>query len=325
MNEINTGVAKDPRNSIQKSLDWKAEDILPTSAPYIWKDFNEADIPNYGIRNQNGSGECGAFSTVKALGINNKPFQNLRPEFIYNKRTNKGAGMWMQEMFDIACKYGSPRDPYLKGDNLTEEQANAYVPTETEITEALKYRGKNYVFMNPKNVDEIARAIDNGYTPILLLRCDISEWTSEPQVNIAFKYPFNINHYNPCIYAGLRNGVKTFVTDDSWGSSYGKNGHRFVSEDFILNRVEQVGYIIDLPEELLPPTFKFTKNLYFGLRNVDVLQLQKRLVKEGYGNFTPTGYFGILTQRAVIKYQLAKGISPPLGFCGIITRGELNK
>lgn len=320
-----TGVAKDERNSIQKSLDWKAEDILPTSAPYEWKEFDEIDIPQYTIRNQNGSGECGPFSTCKALGINNKPFKNLRPEFIYTKRSNSGAGMWMQDMFDIACKFGSPTDPDLKGDNLTEAQANAYVPTEVEKEEALKYRGKNYLFMSPKNIDAIAQAIDDGYTPILLLRCDISEWTTEPFVNAKFASPFNVNHYVPCIYAGMRNGVKTIVCSDSWGSSFGKNGLRYVSEDFITNRVDTVGYIIDLPDELLPPPFKFNKNLSFGMRNADVLQLQKRLVKEGFATFVPTGYFGPATLASTIKYQLAKGISPPLGFVGSITRGELNK
>lgn len=324
MKKIQTGVAEDPRNSIQKSLDYKHEDLFGV-APYTWKDFDEAKIPSYTIRNQNGSSQCVAFSLCKALGINNPPYKDLRPEFIYTKRANTGEGMWLQNAFDIAIKHGAPEDPTLKGDNLTEAQGNAYVPTEEETTQALKYRGKNYVFIDKNNIDEIARVIEQGHTPIFLVRCDITEWTAEPKVNPKFTFPFNINHAIPCIYAGMRNGVKTFVVSDSWGSSYGKNGLRYLSEDFIKTRVEAVGYVVDLPEELLPPPFKFTKNLYIGMRNADVLQLQKRLVKEGYATFTPTGYFGVLTQQAVIKYQLAKGISPPLGFCGIITRRELNK
>src|SRR5438093_3440794 len=101
--------------------------------------------------------------------------------------------MWMQNMFDIARNYGSQEDPELKGDNLTEEQANAYLPTQQETATAQIFKGKNYVFMSPKNIDEIARAIDSGYTPILLLRCDISEWTQEPYVNSALASPFNVN------------------------------------------------------------------------------------------------------------------------------------
>lgn len=324
MKKFNTGVAKDPRNSIQKSLDYQHEDLFGTT-PYTWKSFDGANLPHYTIRNQNGSSACVAFSICKALGINNPPYKDLRPEFIYTKRANSGEGMWLQNAFDIAVKHGAPEDPLLLGDNLTEAQANAYIPTEDATINALKYRGKNYVFISKNDLDGIARVIDQGHTPIFLVRCDITEWTGEPLVNHSKTAPFNINHAVPCIYAGMRDGVKTIVVSDSWGSMYGRNGLRYLSEDFIKTRVETVGYIVDLPDELVPPPFKFTKNLYIGMRNADVLQLQKRLVKEGYGTFTPTGYFGQATLRAVIAYQIAKKITPAHGFVGIITRTELNK
>lgn len=307
-----TGVSYDSRTTEEKNKDWLEEELLGSAlAPYQWKDFNELEIPQYTIRNQNGSGECGAFSTVKALGINNKPFKNLRPEFIYTKRSNPTAGMYMQEMFDIACKYGAPEDVELKGDGLTEEQANAYKPTEEETAGALKYRGKNYVFMNPKDIDAVARAVDSGYTPILLLRCDISEWTTEPFVDNRFTPPFNVNHFNPVIYAGMRNGIKTLVTDDSWGSSYGKNGHRFVSEDFITKRVEQIGYIIDLPEVVInKPSLRFTKPLSFGQKDPAVKTLQEMLAHEGFfpATTTTTDFFGSITAGALKKWQVAHGI-----------------
>lgn len=324
MNKFNTGVAKDPRNKFQKSLDYKHEELFGV-APYVWKPFNEANLPRYTIRNQNGSSQCVAFSLCKALGINNPPYKDLRPEFIYTKRANTGEGMWLQNAFDIAIKHGAPEDPTLKGDNITEAQANAYVPTQEETTQALKYRGKNYVFINRDDIDEIARVIDQGHTPIFLVRCDISEWTSEPFVNYSKTPPFNINHAIPAIYAGIKNGVKTIVISDSWGSMYGKNGLRYLSEDFIKARIESVGYVVDLPDELAPPPFKFNKNLYIGMRNIDVLQLQRRLVKEGYATFTPTGYFGVLTGKAVMAYQKTKGISPQFPSCGPFTRAELNK
>jgi hypothetical protein len=316
------GVADDPRNKYQKQLDYRHEDLFGAST-FEWKEFNDSEIPRHNIRNQNGSSECVAFSVCKALGRNNQPFKDLRPEYIYTKRANRGEGMWLQNAFDIAVKYGAPEDPELKGDNLTEAQANAYTPTPEETAQALKYRGKNYVFINKDNIDEIARVIEQGHTPIFLVRCDITEWTSEPTVNNSKTSPFNINHAVPAVYAGIRNGVKTIVISDSWGSSYGKNGLRYISEDFIKTRVETVGYIVDLPDEVIPK-FVFNKDLYFGMRNSDVLLLQKRLVKEGFATFTPTGYFGLLTQLAVIKYQKAKGITPSVGFVGKITRESLN-
>lgn len=81
----------------------------------------------------------------------------------------------------------------------------------------------------------------------------------------------------------------------------------------------QPGAVLEQPKAI------FTKDLYLGMTNDDVLELQKLLVKYGYGTFKPTGYFGILTLASVIAYQKAKRISPALGYVGKLTRAELNK
>lgn len=66
-------------------------------------------------------------------------------------------------------------------------------------------------------------------------------------------------------------------------------------------------------------TVKFSKNLYLGLKDADVLRLQKFL-----GLYPQTGYFGPITFYYVIKYQLAHNITPT-GYVGPITRESLNK
>ena len=70
-----------------------------------------------------------------------------------------------------------------------------------------------------------------------------------------------------------------------------------------------------------PQTFKFNNNLWFGINNTDVLELQKRL---GVDYSTGPGNFGPRTFSAVVQYQKAHGISPT-GFVGPITRASLNR
>ncbi|MBE9147573.1 peptidoglycan-binding protein [Coleofasciculus sp. LEGE 07092] len=56
-----------------------------------------------------------------------------------------------------------------------------------------------------------------------------------------------------------------------------------------------------------------------GHRNSDVTALQKKLLDDGYFNGPLTGYYGSMTQEAVMKFQKAKGLTPD-GIVGSNTR-----
>jgi peptidoglycan hydrolase-like protein with peptidoglycan-binding domain len=66
------------------------------------------------------------------------------------------------------------------------------------------------------------------------------------------------------------------------------------------------------------------RNLKYGAKNDTVLQLQDYLQDKGYFNLSPTGYFGLVTLRAVKKFQADNNI-PATGFVGPITRAFINE
>lgn len=68
----------------------------------------------------------------------------------------------------------------------------------------------------------------------------------------------------------------------------------------------------------------FTKNLQKGSIGKDVLQLQNCLERLGYGDFIPTGVFGLKTQNALAKFQKANKITPSVGYFGNQTRAKIN-
>lgn len=75
------------------------------------------------------------------------------------------------------------------------------------------------------------------------------------------------------------------------------------------------------------PPVGFNNNLTVGSTGYDVVRLQTWLVQNGYltmPNGVAMGYFGGLTRAALVKFQLAQGIKPPVGYFGPITRGILN-
>ena len=67
----------------------------------------------------------------------------------------------------------------------------------------------------------------------------------------------------------------------------------------------------------------FTRDMALNATGSDVIALQKRLVSEKLLTVAPTGFFGPLTQKAVIAYQKKYGL-PATSFVGPLTRAKLN-
>ncbi|HCC05740.1 TPA: hypothetical protein DEP94_00020 [Candidatus Nomurabacteria bacterium] len=65
------------------------------------------------------------------------------------------------------------------------------------------------------------------------------------------------------------------------------------------------------------------KNLKYGQRNNEVMELQEFLIDKGFLKTTPTNFFGLLTLKAVKSYQANTGVSPT-GFVGVLTREKIN-
>lgn len=302
------GGLQDTRSQEEKNKDFKHIELFGFGK-VSWVEKPISGWKSFPIRNQNGSSMCGAFSGAKVLGANNISeygFKNLDTRFIYNLRKNKTSeGMAMYDLFDVLCKYGAPEDNTLTSDNLNETQANQYQYVDSVKEEALKYKGSSYVFTS-NNIDEIYTAVQNGYFPILLIRCHISEWTSEPKVIDGFTTAnFNVSHFIPVVDATLYKGKKCLIIEDSWGSSYGINGRRILSEDFLDQRLIAAGYVIDwkkLPEPK-KPSYTFTKPLKKGMNNKDVIALQDILKYEKVMIPTQesTGLYGSITANAVKK------------------------
>lgn len=72
-----------------------------------------------------------------------------------------------------------------------------------------------------------------------------------------------------------------------------------------------------------PNTGTITRNLGFGSRGEQVTLLQTILIQQGYMSGTATGYFGVVTFKAVKEFQRAHGILP-IGLVGPLTRKALN-
>lgn len=207
----------------------------------------------------------------------------------------------------------------LPNDTSLDSHTYTRVPiTAAMLDEAKQYKIPAYSFIN---VDQysIRHAIYHKGAVAFLFQVGNEWWTPSwlpkdinplrPPQNAVGGHEVTGEHWNAL--EGIEN---------SWSDAWNEKGYA----EYNLNnyRPQQALCIDDPTIDFNPPVvqkFKFMKDLYYGMTDPDVKQLQIRL-----GVTQQTNYFGIITREAMIQYQLAHGITPPFGYCGIKTRTILN-
>ena len=105
------------------------------------------------------------------------------------------------------------------------------------------------------------------------------------------------------------------------------DGGRFIAFD----QNDANNTVDPMPYVSIPKGYQFTKDLYLGMTDPDVKELQKYLNVNGYpiassgpgSPGTETDYYGALTKAAVTRLQASNGM-PPTGYCGPLTRAFIN-
>ncbi len=75
--------------------------------------------------------------------------------------------------------------------------------------------------------------------------------------------------------------------------------------------------------QLASSSIAISKNLKYGQRDNEVYELQDFLIDRGFLTGNSTGFFGLLTLKAVKAYQKSAGIDPT-GYVGVLTRQKIN-
>ncbi len=184
---------------------------------------------------------------------------------------------------------------------------------------------------------------------------DTKQWTASS--NTATTTIYTIGDLRPNVQHTISvdgSVVDTIQSDTNGSITYtytgGYSTHTFSITPIIRHTSGGSGYIQGSPYAPIVPTttptptvvstttstttkYIFPRNLSLNMSGPDVLLLQKYLNTHNYiltttGPGSPgneTSYFGSLTKRALIKYQIANRITPAVGYFGPITRGVVGK
>lgn len=132
------------------------------------------------------------------------------------------------------------------------------------------------------------------------------------------------SHAGAHVHFQVRLIKKVPINDASYAHYLNDGSGRLVLKGFsyaIPNFDNGYNGCVDPTQFFNAPHFMFMKDLYLGMSDPDVLELQKRL---GIDYSTAPGLFGPRTFAAVRSYQMVHNI-PTTGYVGPVTRASLNQ
>jgi len=350
-----SGVLEDIRPPEEKQKDFLTEEVLAMAAPLNWQDYNTWKVQPKIIKmlndlvvyNQWYVGSCASQALALLLAIKNyiedKVFNKVSAKPIYGGRRNKPLpGMYADDIGNIGIKIGSVFESLYLSPNDTDanmSDLSDYITAYQSMAKVL--RMKNYFWLyDVTNIDSFAQILALGEPIILTILFGDGEWSSIPEVkSVVPKWGHMITALPDSYF--MYGGKKAIYVQDSHGKENYIGGRHILTEEwFTKNRVvcglwfEDLNNLAVFNEQLLNPrpTYNFTNDLYFGMKNDEVKMLQKCLATEqdSEGYLFPlyqeaTGLFGGITLKAVKRFQSKYGIEPVAGYCGIKTRTKLNE
>jgi hypothetical protein len=325
-----TGAIKiDPRPIEKQAQDFGHSEPLGAGVSFNW--VEKKDWVKLSVRDQNGSGSCGAQSGSKAIEALTKIIASAVP--IFRKRSNyPTSGMFQQEIGSILLKSGTTSETLCPSQVKNDIQMDATSFTDTP------YKIDGYYFLPIKDkldMDLLATALEKGHPLIIGHSTTYADYGEVPVPSIN---PTTIDHFVCAVPPNylLYKGEKAVVIDDSALHTHTlPNAQRIFTETFIKKQVWGIMALIphvDVPTE--KPKYHFEKDLKFGMRSDDVVKLQDFL--KFYGFFSKaipsTGYFLQVTELAVKKFQTAYaseiltpvGLDHATGYVGKSTRQKIN-
>lgn len=332
--EIANGANIDVRTPDERLKDFLFREVVASAAPVVWTEKSPVMWRRFPIFNQDGSGSCVAQTEAKELGImrflKDGVYVHFSAADIYQRRDPKVPGMGALNARQIAGK-GVTLEVLTPSQNMNDAQMDAAVIEDYKHKVGEVFAVPNYLELPAKDIEAIASVIQaTGKGVMVWFFFKIEEWTEQPVVvDNQLTIENGSRHSVTAVDFTLVAGKKCLIIEDSWGTSFGKAGQRIIDEDFFKARNWYASYLVnfkfDVPVDIKPHHF-FDSDMEFGMTNDEVKALQDVLKYEKLfpSNADSTGYFGSITKKAVIAFQVKYGIAQ-VGRVGPTTRAKLNE
>lgn len=305
----------DDRPQVLKDKDYSTEEVASAAAVKTFdnKQIKKITIPEF---NQWYVGSCvphGIWTQLMYEGIVDEDF-NPSQLRTYRKRYNyPGAGSIGTDIYD-KIKEGQSNDfPTPAKFREADATAMPYVKGEKLIKDFTYYQyldKKTYKLL----LDQVPADVAQGKAVAIFIYATDEEWSKEYVEVIEPDYKLDVNsevRHCVCIIPKgdfTRKGKRWLAVQDS--AKFGGRGLRYIEYDqFFLNRCYFAAKVYagaDVPPVVVPPIVgKPLVPCEIGDKGDQVLFLQKFLIEQGKLEAQyATGYYGALTAKAVLWWQL---------------------
>lgn len=289
--------------------------VLPrATTPFNWDiGYEVAGVKDFKVKDQHQSFSCGGNSTAYYTQVLLDLVSEQSARFIYAfsyQAPNGGASYY--SLGSTICTRGSCDESlapsYHNGTTDEDFMRSKDFPPEA-YTDGLTKLGLKYAKTEDNSIDTIASAIqEHGGVVLGIYGQNNNTWLTEnPQPPISTKDRWC--HWVFAYKAYMKNGKKTIRFINSWGDTIGDKGHQEVNENYFTSVYGIYMAWSITPKSVIIPKYKFSKPMVYGEKSKDVTYLQKRLAEEGY-NQPITGYYGDITAKNVLNYQIKNHVAP---------------
>lgn len=291
--------------------------ITPETLPVTYR----TDTSMFPVLMQGGQESCVSHAWVRLLQIywykKTGKIIDFSPRFLHaytSAGTQDSDGRDPRAIGNVLVSIGCCTTALLPNDVNISLHDYSFIPiTQAMLDEAAQYKIPAYSFPSVDSYS-IRHAIYHKGAVALLFQIGQEWWTPSwlPKDINPLRPPAQIvgGHEVVGEHWGSLDGVL-----NSWSDQWNEGGYG--EYNFLNYQPLQVICIDDPNIDFNPSKFIFTHNLWPGMKNNDVKELQKRL------QISTTGFFGTLTFGAVLFFQRTNGIIPT-GFVGALTRAKLN-
>lgn len=278
--------------------------------------FEEREPISYTTRNQDGSGSC-VKQTASKMGevwVKRKTGKTkvLSATPGYKARSNAPhPGMNHIDGLGYDVKNGLLLESDIPSQNMSDSQMDNATFTLKPITERPTAYGTV-----PTEFYAVASEIDDSGAVMLWFKCSYDEWSRDVPTGVSDSEAVR---HSVCAVDKIKwNGIEYIIIEDSWGKWLKKSdlplkdGQRAITKEFFDKHCYFAGAFTSFSfDGGVKPSWNWKKSMKYGQTSEDIRKFQEVLKYEKFfpSNQECTGFFGGITARATIKWQVARGMN----------------